>query len=62
MNPAYHNLKLTPESRRQFMQEIMWLERRCLEVQEKMKRKPSKIRELNDLKRQIKERQDLLNR
>jgi len=61
-NPAYFGLdkKNSPELIRQFHHEIAWLENKCLEVEEQMKKRPSKVKHLNDLKRQIQEKKDWL--
>jgi hypothetical protein len=61
-NPSYHGLVLTPELKRQFRHEIVWLKTQCLHVEEKMKRKPSKVCHLNDLKRQIADIENFLKK
>lgn len=52
----------TPHQEYQVYREIQWLLNKCIEVEEEMKRRPSKIRHLNDLERQIKEREEILER
>jgi len=52
----------TPHQEYQVHREIQWLLNKCIEVEEEMKKRPSKIRHLNDLKRQIKEREEILER
>ena len=41
----------------QLQHEIKWLENKMIIVNEKIKKKPSKIKELNDLKRQVYQKQ-----
>lgn len=41
----------------QLQHEIKWLENKMIMVNEKIKKKPSKIKELNDLKRQVYQKQ-----
>jgi hypothetical protein len=60
-NSAYFSLKKDPTLIRQMHHEINWLENKILEVEEQMKKRSSKIKHLNDLKRQIKEKKDWLN-
>jgi hypothetical protein len=43
----------TPAALSQLVCEIQWLKRKMLEVEEQMKRRPSKIKHLNDLQRQL---------
>ena len=52
----------TPHQEYQVRHEIKWLLNKCHEVEEEMKKRPSKIRHLNDLKRQIKDRKEILER
>lgn len=52
----------TPHQEYQVNREIQWLLNKCIEVEEEMKKRSSKIRHLNDLKRQIKEREEILER
>jgi hypothetical protein len=44
----------------QVLTEIAWTERKMVSVREEMIKRPSKIRHLRDLERQINERVDLL--
>ena len=46
--------------RRQVVAEIAWIDREMIKVREKMKRKPSKVKHLNDLKRQRADRMTIL--
>ena len=43
----------TPAALSQLACEIEWLQRKMVEVSEQMKRRPSKIKHLNDLRRQL---------
>lgn len=55
--------KLSPSySREQVLSEIRWLSDKASEVREEMKRRPSKVRHLHDLERQIKDRKEILGR
>ena len=55
----------TPKTEHEVYQlkcEIKWLINECIKVKEQIKKRPSKIRHLNDLERQIKDREECINR
>ena len=45
----------------QLEKEIEWTQNKMTEVRKEMERRPSKIKHLNDLQRQLNHRQDVLN-
>jgi hypothetical protein len=48
--------------RSQVLHEISWLNQEIEKVKEQMKKRPSKQRHLNDLLRQLKDKEEILNR
>ena len=50
-----------PRDVAQLEHEIRWIENKMLEVREEMRKRPSKIKHLNDLQRQLDHRNDALN-
>jgi len=61
-NPAYSKMSLDENQKRQFLVEIQWLKDKIEEIKPLLERKPSKIKHIRDLERQIEEREKIVEK